>query len=252
MNVIELRGVTVRFRRRKVRSVKDALVHGFSFERKADYLYSLRDVSLTVRNGESVGLIGSNGAGKSTLLRVAASIIPPSAGLAVTRGKIAPVIALGTGFESEMSGRENIFFNGALLGLSRAYMRSRADEIIAFSGIEEFIDAPLRTYSTGMVARLAFAVATSIEAATVLLDELLSVGDAEFRKRCDERIGQFVRNGTTMVVVSHDLDEVRKICQRVVWLADGRVAADGPAAEVIAEYERAVASLESKRAGDGR
>lgn len=252
MNVIELREVTVRFRRRKIRNLKDALVHGFSFERKADYVYSLRDVSVTVRDGESVGVIGSNGAGKSTLLRVAANIIPPSTGMAVTRGKIAPVIALGTGFEAEMSGRENIFFNGALLGLSRAYMRSRADEIIAFSGIEEFIDAPLRTYSTGMVARLAFAVATSIEAATVLLDELLSVGDAEFRKRCDERIGQFVRNGTTMVVVSHDLEEVRKICQRVVWLADGRVAGDGSAAEVIAEYERAVAARKSARAGDGR
>lgn len=252
MNVIELREASVRFRRRKIRSVKEALVHGFSFERKAEYIYSLRDVSLTVRDGESVGLIGSNGAGKSTLLRVAASIIPPSSGLAITRGKIAPVIALGTGFEAEMSGRENIFFNGALLGLSRAYMRSRADEIIAFSGLEEFIDAPLRTYSTGMVARLAFAVATSIEAATVLLDELLSVGDAGFRKRCDERIAQFVRNGTTMVVVSHDLDEVRKICQRVVWLADGRVAADGPAAEVIAAYEGAVALRKSVRVADGR
>lgn len=252
MNVIELRDASVRFRRRKIRNVRDALLHGFSFERKPEYIYSLRDVSLTIRDGESVGLIGSNGAGKSTLLRVVASIIPPSSGVAVTRGTIAPVIALGTGFEAEMSGRENIFFNGALLGLSRAYMRSRSDEIIAFSGLEEFIDAPLRTYSSGMVARLAFAVATSVDATTVLLDELLSVGDAGFRKRCDERIAHFVRSGTTMVVVSHDLDEVKKVCQRVVWLADGRVAADGPAAEVVAEYESAVALLNTARGEDAR
>ena len=242
MNVIELQDVSVRYRRKRIRSLKEALVHGFSAQRHADAFYSLRDVSLSIRDGEAVGIIGPNGAGKSTLLRVAAGIIPPSAGVAVSRGSVAPVIELGTGFEAELSGRENIFFNGALLGLSRAYMRSRVDDIIDFSGVEPFIDAPLRTYSTGMVARLAFAVATSVEAETILLDEILSVGDAAFQTRCNERIARFVRNGATVVVVSHDLDALSALCARAVWVAGGEVVADGPAADVIPRYRAAGAA----------
>lgn len=238
MNVLELHAVTVRYRRRKIRTLKEALLQGFSGE--SQYVHSLRDVSLTIHDGEAVGLIGPNGAGKSTLLRVAGGIIAPTSGLAITRGKVAPVIALGTGFESELSGRENIFFNGALLGLSRSYMRARVDEIIAFSGIEASIDEPLRTYSTGMVARLAFAVATSVDAATILLDELLAVGDTEFRKRCGERIASFVRRGATIVVVSHDLEAMQSLCPRAIWLSEGRLVDDGPAAEVISRYKQSV------------
>ena len=152
------------------------------------------------------------------------------------------MLELGTGFEAELSGRENIFFNGALLGFSRAYMRARVDDIIAFSGIEPFIDAPLRTYSTGMVARLAFAVATSIEAETILLDEILAVGDAAFQRQCSARIERFVTSGATVVVVSHDLDSLESLCSRVVWLSKGRIVADSAADGVIARYRSATES----------
>jgi ABC-2 type transport system ATP-binding protein len=237
MNVIELQGVSVRYREKKIRSLKEAVVHGLAHHR-AGYFYALDDVTLSIRQGESVGIIGGNGAGKSTILRVAAGIIPPSAGVAISRGAVAPVMELGTGFEAELSGRENIFFNGALLGFTRAYMRDRVDEIIAFSGIEPFIDAPLRTYSTGMVARLAFAIATVIRAETILLDEILAVGDAAFRAQSNERIERFVTGGATVVVVAHELDVLERLCKRVIWVEHGRVIKDGGASAVIAQYKR--------------
>ncbi len=241
MNVIELQGVSVRYREKKIRSLKEAVIRQLTAHHRSGFLYSLRDVSLTIHPGEAVGIIGANGAGKSTLLRVAAGIISPSEGVVVTRGTLAPVMELGTGFEAELSGRENIFFNGALLGCSRAYMRSRLDEIISFAGLEPFIDAPVRTYSTGMVARLAFAVATAIEAETILLDEILAVGDETFRGQCDERIMRFVRNGATIVLVSHDLDELQSLCPRAIWIMDGRVMDDGASSEIVSRYREFVA-----------
>jgi ABC-2 type transport system ATP-binding protein len=239
MNVIELQSVSVRYREKRIRSLKEAVVRGVAGDSKAGYFYSLRDVSVAIRHGQSVGIIGSNGAGKSTLLRVAAGIIRPSEGAAIRRGAVAPVLELGTGFEMELSGRENILFNGALLGFSRPFMRSREEEIIAFSELEPFIDAPLRTYSTGMIARLAFAVATSIDAETILLDEILSVGDASFQTRCQARIDRFVSRGATIMLVSHDLLTIEAMCSRVLWLSHGQVMADGPAAEVTAQYRHA-------------
>ena len=240
MNVIELHGVSVRYRERKIRSLKEAVVRALHGHARPGFFYSLRDVSLAIHHGEAVGIIGANGAGKSTLLRVAAGIIAPSEGVAVSRGPVAPVMELGTGFESELSGRENILFNGTLLGCSRSFMRSHMDEIIAFSGLEPFIDAPLRTYSTGMVARLAFAVATSIDAETVLLDEILAVGDAAFRDQCQARIERFVNRGATVVLVSHDLDAVRSMCSRAICIAGGEIVDDGPAAGVIDRYQGSI------------
>jgi ABC-type polysaccharide/polyol phosphate transport system ATPase subunit len=236
MNAIELQGVSVRYRREKIHSLKELVVHGLA-RSAAPFFYSLRDVTLSVRSGESVGIIGANGAGKSTLLRVAAGIVTPSEGVAIGRGNIVPLLELGTGFESELSGRENIHFNGALLGRSRAWMRSRLDAIIAFSGLEPFIDAPLRTYSTGMVARLAFSIATAVDAETILIDEILAVGDAAFRARCEERIQTFLREGRTIVLVSHETEEVVKLCKRTLWLSGGEIVADGPSEDVVARYE---------------
>jgi ABC-2 type transport system ATP-binding protein/lipopolysaccharide transport system ATP-binding protein len=241
-NVVELQGVSVRYREKKILSFKEAVVRGFSAYRRATFFDSLHDVSLTIRHGETVGVVGSNGAGKSTLLRVAAGIIPPSVGVSISRGSVAPVMELGTGFEMELSGRENIFFNGALLGFPRTYIRERMDDIIAFSGIEPFIDAPLRTFSTGMIARLAFAIATSVDAETILLDETLAVGDAAFRRQCTARIERFVGNAT-VVLVSHDLDAVENLCARTIWLAKGQVVEDGPTAQVLAHYSTAPAGL---------
>lgn len=234
MNTIELQGVSVRYRREKIRSLKELLVRG---RKAAPFFSSLHDVSLHIASGESVGIVGANGAGKSTLLRVAAGIVTPSEGRAISRGHVVPLLELGTGFEAELSGRENIHFNGALLGRSRAWMRAQLDAIIAFSGLEPFIDAPLRTYSTGMVARLAFAIATAVDAETILLDEILAVGDASFRARCEERIRSFVREGRTIVLVSHETDELVKLCRRTVWLAKGEIVADGRSEEVVARYE---------------
>ena len=236
MNVIELQGVSVRYREKKIRSLKEAAIRAVKGHAKPEWFYGLRDVSLAIHHGEAVAIIGPNGAGKSTLLRVAAGIISPSVGVAIRRGTFAPVMELGTGFEAELSGRENIFFNGSLLGYPRSYMRARVDEIVAFTGLEPFIDAPLRTYSTGMVARLAFAVATSTEAQTILLDEVLAVGDDEFRGKCFARIERFVSNGSTVVVVSHDLDSLDGLCTRAVWVSGGEIVADGDAAGVIARY----------------
>jgi ABC-type polysaccharide/polyol phosphate transport system ATPase subunit len=199
---------------------------------------SLRNVTLSVHRGESLGIVGANGAGKSTLLRVAAGIVMPSEGAVISRGNIVPLLELGTGFESELSGRENIQFNGALLGRSRAWMRSQLDAIIAFSGLEQVIDAPLRTYSTGMRARLAFAIATAVDAETILLDEILAVGDAAFRVRCEERIRSFVHEGRTVVLVSHDTEELVKLCRRTVWLSQGEIVADGSSEDVVSSYER--------------
>ena len=238
MNVIELDDVSVCYRKTRIRSVKEAMIRRVTTHEQSRFFYSLRDVSLVIGQGEALGIVGANGAGKSTLLRVAAGIITPSKGTVVTRGMIAPVMELGTGFEAELSGRENIYFNGALLGHSRASMRGRVDDIMSFSGIEAFIDAPLRTYSTGMIARLAFAIATSIDAETLLLDEIFAVGDAAFREQCDTRLQRFVRNGSTVVMVSHDFEPLESLCTRTICVSAGRVIDDGATAEVLARYRR--------------
>ena len=237
MDVIELRNVSVQHRAEKIRSLKKFVIHRVRGQRSTADFCSLRDVTLTIAAGESVGIIGANGAGKSTLLRVAAGITWPTSGVAIGRGSIVPLMELGTGFELEFSGRENILFNGALLGRSRAHMRAEMDAIISFSGLEKFIDAPLRTYSTGMVARLAFAIATTADAETILLDEILAVGDAAFRRQCDERIQSFVREGRTVVLVSHDTEALVKLCKRTIWMARGEAVADGTTAEVVRKYE---------------
>jgi len=237
---IEFHGVSVGYPTHKIPTLKEWVVRQLTGRKPKDYSWALRDVSLDIKRGEALGIIGRNGAGKSTLLRVAAGIITPTKGDAVTYGTVAPLIELGTGFDGELSGIENVFFNGALLGRSRAYMKLRLEEIVEFASLGEAIDAPLRTYSTGMVARLAFAIATTIDAEVVLLDEILAVGDASFRERCAERIGRFRDSGATMVLVSHDLEAVQELCARAVWIAEGQVRAVGRAVEVIEAYNRSL------------
>lgn len=240
---IDFRDVTVRFRmpERRIPTFKEWLIRRLTSRIGWQELVALDRVAFTVAPGEAFGVVGANGAGKSTLLRIVAGILPPSEGEAVTRGRLAPIIELGTGFELELSGRENVFFNGALLGRSRAEMSARFDEIVDFAGLGEFIDAPLRTYSTGMVARLAFAVATTVDADLLLLDEVLSVGDEAFRGRCERRIDEFRRRGVTILFVSHDLKAVERLCGRALWLERGRSRALGPTAEVVAAYRASVA-----------
>ena len=236
MNAIEFHDVTVRFPRQRVWTLKEWAIRGMKGNLSMAKFEALRGVSLTVKAGEAVGIIGGNGSGKSTTLRVAAGIVPPAEGQVVVRGSVAPVIELGTGFDLDLTGRENIYFNGALLGRTGKDMARAGDEIIDFAALGEFIDAPLRTYSTGMVARLAFSIATLVDADVILLDEIISTGDEWFRERCNERIQSFYRKGSTVVLVSHDLKHVERLCHRVVWLQKGVVRASGEAGEVIAAY----------------
>jgi len=206
--------------------------------RKLSYrkMRALDHLTFDVPIGATLGVVGDNGAGKSTLLRIAAGILQPSEGIATMRGEISPIIELGTGFEFELSGRENIFFNGALLGRSWSDMNDRVDEIVNFSELGEFIDQPIRTYSTGMIVRLAFAIATTVDPSILLLDEILSVGDQRFQTKCNQRMLGFQERGVTTVLVSHSLSAIEKICSSCLWLDHGQLKAYGPVDQVIAEY----------------
>lgn len=242
---IDFRDVSLRYRllaERGIVTLKEWVIRRLTSKFSYQELCALSDLTFTVDFGRTFGIIGHNGAGKSTLLRIAGGILAPTAGEALVRGRLAPIIELGLGFEGELSGRENIYFNGALLGRSRAEMEGRFDEIVDFSELAEFIDQPIRTYSSGMVARLAFAIATTVDAQILLLDEVMSVGDEHFRQKCQRRIASFRDAGVTILVVSHDLDAVRRLCDEVMWLEHGIVKAIGPAAEVVASYGHSMGS----------
>jgi len=252
---IEFRDVTLSYRissEKGIRSLKEWAIRRL-LGRAPEYrqLVALRDVSFELAAGRTLGIIGHNGAGKSTLLRVAAGILQPSRGEAIVRGRLAPIIELGIGFEFELTGRENIFFNGALLGRSPADMEARMADIVEFSDLGEFIERPLRTYSTGMVARLAFAIATTVDAHIVLLDEVMAVGDEAFKRKCEKRIASFREAGVTIVVVSHDLDAVAGLCDEALWLEHGRLLAQGPADEVVARYRASLAEGSARPADIG-
>jgi len=197
---------------------------------------ALSDVTLKVSPGETVGVVGSNGAGKTTLLKVVARVLRPRVGRVRTRGRVVPLLELGAGFDPDLSGRENVFLNGATLRHSDRYMARRLPTIVDFAGIAEFIDAPLRTYSTGMIARLGFAIATDVEPDILLIDEVLSVGDVGFQRKCTERMSRFREQGVTFLLVSHSLETIARLCQRALWIEHGRVLADGPAVDVVAAF----------------
>jgi ABC-type polysaccharide/polyol phosphate transport system ATPase subunit len=210
--------------------------------------WALRDVSFTVGSGELVGIIGRNGAGKTTLLRILARITPPTAGVARVRGRLSALLDVGTGFHDELTGRENVFLSGAILGMSRRDVRARFDRIAAFSGVERFLDTPLKRYSAGMRLRLAFAVAAHLEPDVLVIDEALAVGDAEFQHRCIGRMEDLQRSGRTVVFVSHDLGAIGRLCERTLWLDQGRVVFDGPTHETLQRYFDAVGRLDAGRA----
>ena len=239
--VLGAEGVSVRFRipMEPIRSLKEYAIRQLQRRLAFREVWALRDVSFSVARGECFGIIGRNGSGKSTLLRVIARVLRPTAGRIWVRGRVAPLLELGAGFHGELTGRENVFLNGTLLGHPRAEVARRLDWIVSFAELWDFIDAPLRTYSTGMVARLAFATATAWEPEILLVDEILAVGDEAFRRKCRERMEGFLRGGTTIVLVSHDMQLVRELCQRALWLDGGRARALGPSAAVTAEYQGA-------------
>jgi ABC-type polysaccharide/polyol phosphate transport system ATPase subunit len=199
-------------------------------------LEALRDVSATISSGECVGIIGPNGAGKSTLLKVISRVHRPSSGRVIVHGSVSPLLELGLGMNGELTGRENVFLQGAMLGFSRAEMRRRLGRITEFAELEDFLDAPIRTYSTGMVARLAFSVATDVDPDVLIVDEALSVGDERFQAKCRERMEGFRRAGKTVVIVSHSLGQIRESCGRALWIDHGRLVADGDTLQVTDAY----------------
>jgi len=202
----------------------------------AEIIWALKDVSFQVAHGEVVGIIGRNGAGKSTLLKILSRITEPTAGFAEVRGRVGSLLEVGTGFHAELTGRENIFFNGAILGMKRREVARKFDEIVAFAEVERFIDTPVKHYSSGMHLRLAFAVAAHLEPEVLLVDEVLAVGDASFQKKCLSKMEDVGGRGRTIVFVSHNMPAITRLCERAVLLEEGRVISDGPAHQVVSTY----------------
>jgi len=217
-----------------------------SLRRKKDETFwALKDVSVDVREGEVLGLIGRNGAGKTTLLKILSRITRPTTGWAEIHGRVGSLLEVGTGFHPELTGRENTFLSGAILGMGKAEIARKFDEIVAFAELEKFIDTPVKHYSSGMYVRLAFAVAAHLEPEILLVDEVLAVGDINFQKKCLGKMGDVARAGRTVVLVSHQLNQIRRLCHRVVWIDDGSVRQDGPTHEVVAAYETTMARSSS-------
>ena len=239
---IEVLGVSKRFRmyKEKPSSLKQRLLAG---RVRADDFWALKDVSLSVTEGESLALIGHNGSGKSTLLKVIAGILRPSAGIVRERGRIAGLLELGAGFHPELTGRENVFLSGTLLGMRRREIAAKLDAIVEFAGIDSFLDTPVKWYSSGMYVRLGFAVAAHLDAEILLVDEVLAVGDEAFQARCLARVEELRRRGATIILISHDLAAVEQVCERVLLIERGRVALEGEPREVVRGYrERLIAA----------
>jgi ABC-type polysaccharide/polyol phosphate transport system ATPase subunit len=224
----------------KVSSIKEYAIRRLKRNLVFSDFWALREVSFDVPPGEVFGIVGRNGAGKTTLLKVIARVLRPTSGRVVVRGLTAPLLGLGAGFNDELTGGENIFLSGATLGFSSRDMQSRFGRIVDFAGLGEFINAPLRTYSTGMRARLGFAIATDVRPQVLLLDEIMSVGDEEFRRRCKTRIESFRRGGATVVLVSHGLEMVAALCDRALFLDRGVMKTVGPTEQVISDYTTTV------------
>src|SRR5690242_15926981 len=210
--------------------------------KKDETFWALKDVSLEVKEGEVLGLIGRNGAGKTTLLKILSRITRPTEGWAEIRGRVGSLLEVGTGFHPELTGRENTFLSGAILGMSKREIERKFDEIVAFAELEKFIDTPVKHYSSGMYVRLAFAVAAHLEPEILLVDEVLAVGDINFQKKCLGKMGDVARAGRTVVLVSHQLNQIRRLCNRVVWIDAASVRQDGPTHEVVSAYESAMFS----------
>lgn len=239
ISMIEVQNVTMRYRMTsdRVSNLKEYLIKRLKKDISVEYFTALNDVSFSVKKGEVLGLIGHNGAGKSTILKVISGIVKPTAGAVSIRGNVVPMLELGSGFDFDMTGRENIFLNGAILGYSEEFLNKKYDEIVEFSEIGQFIDLPLRNYSSGMIARLGFSVATVVEPEILIVDEVLAVGDAAFQEKSKNRMMELMGGGTTVLFVSHSLPQIRELCDHVVWLDHGSVKMFGDTKTVCDAYE---------------
>jgi lipopolysaccharide transport system ATP-binding protein len=230
--ILEIQNISKKYRIQHMAggylSLRERMVNALKFQRNQEEdFWALKDVSFEVHAGESIGIIGRNGAGKSTLLKILSKITPPTTGRIVSRGRIASLLEVGTGFHPELTGRENIFFNGSLLGMKRKEIERKFDEIVDFSGVEKFLDTPLKHFSSGMQLRLAFAVAAFLEPEILIIDEVLAVGDAEFQKKCLGKMEDVSKSGRTILFVSHNMRAVESLCQRVILLSNGTLSSDG-------------------------
>jgi ABC-type polysaccharide/polyol phosphate transport system ATPase subunit len=235
---IRLEGVTMRYRvpHERLNSLKEYTIRRLKRTITYGDFVALSGVNLSVAAGERVGVIGRNGAGKSTLFRVVSRVLIPSEGRVVVSGRVAPILELGLGFHGELTGRENVMIQGALLGFSRRQTRARLERIVEWAELQDFIDAPIRTFSTGMAARLAFAVATDVDPDILLVDEALAVGDEKFRRKCQDRMAEITARGRTFLLVSHSLEQIRNNCDRAVWLHHGAIVRDGDSETVAQAY----------------
>ena len=237
-NVIDVNNVSMRFimEQERTNTLKEYLVKLVRRKLRFSSFTALDHVNFSVRKGESIALIGKNGSGKSTMLKIIAGVMNPTEGNVKVDGTIAPLIELGAGFDPDLTGRENVFLNGALLGHKRKYMAENFDRIVQYAELEQFIDVPVRSYSSGMIARLGFAIAIHVQADILVVDEVLAVGDYNFQQKCHKTMDRLLKNGRTLLFVSHDTDQVKKLCERAIWLEHGHVMADGPANQVCDAY----------------
>ncbi len=236
--MIEVNDVTMRFHMNndKIMSLKEFVTTALRGKLHYDEFTALDHVSFSVQQGETLGLIGRNGAGKSTMLKVISGILKPTGGNVAVHGNVVPMLELGCGFDFDLTGRENIFLNGAILGYTEEYLKEKYGEIVEFSELGAFIESPLRNYSSGMLARLAFSVAAMVQPEVLIVDEILAVGDAEFQEKSRARMMELMGGGTTVLFVSHSLDQIREMCRRVIWLEQGHVKMMGPADEICEAY----------------
>lgn len=237
--MIEVSDVTMRFRLNndKILSLKEFVTTALRGKLQYNEFAALEHISFEVKKGETLGLIGRNGAGKSTLLKVISGILKPTEGSVTCRGNVVPMLELGSGFDFDLTGRENIFLNGAILGYSEEFLKAKYGEIVEFSELGQFIEVPIRNYSSGMLARLAFSIATVVNPEILIVDEILSVGDAAFQEKSKKRMLELMGGGTTVLFVSHSLEQIREMCSRVVWLEHSKVKMVGRTDEVCDEYE---------------
>lgn len=241
-NIIEVKDVSMCFNlaKERVDNIKEYIVKKLKFQSISfDEFWALKNINFSIRRGESVAFIGANGSGKSTMLKIISGILSPTKGKVKVDGSIAPLIELGAGFDSQLTGRENIFLNGAVLGHSKQLMMEKYEEILEFSGLAEFIDVPVKNYSSGMIARLGFSIATMVKPNILIVDEILAVGDRAFQDKCHKRMEEMILAGTTVVLVSHSEEDIRRISQKVVWIDHGNLRAVGDTDVVLKEYCRA-------------
>ena len=236
--MIKAENITVSYRmsRDKIKSIKEYLVAMVKRKLQYDEFRALNGVSFEIQKGEVIGIVGSNGAGKSTVLKVISGILRPTEGKVSLEGNVVPMLELGSGFDFDLSGRENIFLNGAILGYSEKFLKEKFDEIVEFSELKEFIDTPVRNYSSGMIMRLAFSIASQVAPDILIVDEILAVGDAAFQEKSYARMMELMSHGTTVLLVSHSIDQVKRLCDRVIWLDHGQIRAIGNTEEICDAY----------------